>query len=239
LRRVALLAGVALSIVGGVRALSWAAAQLKTWAHSEVLTADDVNGNFAALQTAVANASTVSYDYWDSDMHAPAAKTMSVAQALCTMRFGIWDATKQACTSPLTYGTAAVPRTDSDAAAVSSCPPGFTPADCSTAVFLLHHWRLNPNRETPNGHAWCSGTVSAELNSTPQALGGMPGLWYESGSMLASTPSVCSGGTALVVDQCVPAEQSCVNRASYPRPHLYCAPQTQTNPWMCVSVNLF
>jgi hypothetical protein len=236
LLRIALFLGVPLSIVGGVRAVSWAAAQLKTWANGDTLTADDLNGNFAALQSAITSASTVNYDYWDSDMHKPASKPMSVVQALCTARFGIWDATNSVCTSPLTYGTAYVPRTDSDGAAVSNCPPGFTPADCHSALFLLNFWRLNPNRETTGGQAWCAGTVDGTLNSTAQALAGEPGYWYAAG---ASAPQVCPSGQALVVDQCAPGEMGCVGRASYPRPHLYCNSTATTNPWMCISTSLF
>src|SRR5262245_33649676 len=102
--RIALFVGVPLAIVGGVRAVSWAAGQLKVWANGDTLTADDLNGSFAALQSAVSN---VNYDYWDSEMHKASAKTMTVAQALCSVRFGIWDATSSTCKSPLIYGTAA------------------------------------------------------------------------------------------------------------------------------------
>jgi hypothetical protein len=53
-RRLALLIGIPLAVVGGVRAVSWAAASLKTWTTGEVLTAADLNGNFAALAAAQA-----------------------------------------------------------------------------------------------------------------------------------------------------------------------------------------
>jgi hypothetical protein len=36
-------------VLGGVRAVTWAAAQLKTWNDGDTLTAADLNGNFAAL----------------------------------------------------------------------------------------------------------------------------------------------------------------------------------------------
>jgi hypothetical protein len=231
--RVALMVAIPLALLAGERALSWAATQLKVWNNGDTLTAPDLNGNFAALQSAV---SAIPFDGWDPEMHKATTTNMSLAQALCVMRFGIWDATASTCRSPLSYGTALVPRTDSDGAAVSNCPTGSTPADCSTAMFLLNHWRLNPNRETMNGHAWCSGTVDPALNSSAAALGGTPGFWYAAGS---SAPIVCPTGQALVIDQLAPSEfNTDFGRPSYPRPHLYCQPTTQTNPWMCVSTSL-
>jgi hypothetical protein len=53
-RLVALLVGVPLAVVGGVRTVGWAAATLKTWVTGETLTAVDLNGNFTALATAQA-----------------------------------------------------------------------------------------------------------------------------------------------------------------------------------------
>jgi hypothetical protein len=47
--RFALLVMVPLAVVGGVRAVTWGAATLKTWADGDTLTAADLNGNFAAL----------------------------------------------------------------------------------------------------------------------------------------------------------------------------------------------
>jgi hypothetical protein len=48
-RRLAMLIAIPLAVVGGVHAVSWAAAQLKTWADGDTLTAADLNANFAAL----------------------------------------------------------------------------------------------------------------------------------------------------------------------------------------------
>jgi len=47
--RLALLVIIPLALVGGVRAVTWAAATLKVWANGDVLTAADLNANFAAL----------------------------------------------------------------------------------------------------------------------------------------------------------------------------------------------
>ena len=49
---------VPLAMVLGARAISWAAAQIKTWKTGDTLTADDLNATFAALnspQTVVDN----------------------------------------------------------------------------------------------------------------------------------------------------------------------------------------
>ncbi len=51
--RIGLLVGVPFSFLVGARALSWAAAQWKTWTDGETLTAADLNANFAALQNAI------------------------------------------------------------------------------------------------------------------------------------------------------------------------------------------
>jgi hypothetical protein len=48
-RRIAILIGVPLAVVGGVRAVTWAAVTLKVWTTGETLTAADLNANFAAL----------------------------------------------------------------------------------------------------------------------------------------------------------------------------------------------
>ena len=48
-QRLALFVGVPLAVLGGVRAVSWAALTLKSWTTGETLTAADLNGNFAAL----------------------------------------------------------------------------------------------------------------------------------------------------------------------------------------------
>lgn len=48
-RWAALFLGVPLAVLGGVHAVSWAAATLKTWNDGDTLTAADLNGNFAAL----------------------------------------------------------------------------------------------------------------------------------------------------------------------------------------------
>jgi hypothetical protein len=53
-RRLALLVGVPLAVLGGVRAVSWAAVTLKAWIPGETLTAADLNGNFAAIAAALA-----------------------------------------------------------------------------------------------------------------------------------------------------------------------------------------
>jgi hypothetical protein len=49
-RRIALLLGVPLAVVGGVQAASWAAGALKTWKTGDTLTAADLNENLATLQ---------------------------------------------------------------------------------------------------------------------------------------------------------------------------------------------
>jgi hypothetical protein len=46
--------GVPLAVLGGVRAVTWAASTLKTWATGDTLTATDLNGNFTALDQRVA-----------------------------------------------------------------------------------------------------------------------------------------------------------------------------------------
>jgi hypothetical protein len=53
-RRVALLIGVPLAVLGGVRAVTWAASTLHTWATGDTLSATDLNGNFTALDQRVA-----------------------------------------------------------------------------------------------------------------------------------------------------------------------------------------
>jgi hypothetical protein len=53
-RRIALIIGVPLAVLGGVRAVSWAALTLKSWTTGETLTAADINGNFAMLAAAQA-----------------------------------------------------------------------------------------------------------------------------------------------------------------------------------------
>jgi len=173
----------------------------------------------------------ISYDYWDSSTHALATRNISVAEGLCVTRHGLWNASTSRCEPPLKYGVP-VPRTDSDAAARTSCPTGFVPADCATAVQLLRAWRLNPNRETPNGHAWCAGTVDGTLNSG-KGLVGAPGYWYVAG---ATAPDVCPEGAALVVDQCTPGEHCSGGGIDAPYlPHFYCQPVSAVNPWMCVA----
>jgi hypothetical protein len=173
---------------------------------------------------------------YDGDTHQMVTTNMSVAQAICLARHGIWDSGTSTCGNPLAYGTAQVPRTDSDGAAVASCPSGYTPADCATAAFLLQFWRLNPNRETaPSNHAWCAGTVDGTLNSGA-GYNGTPGYWYSAGT---SAPAVCAAGSALVIDQLTGAEfQGSIGRPSYPRVHLYCVATTATAPWMCISTRL-
>jgi hypothetical protein len=47
--RLALLISVPLAVLGGVHAVTWAAATLKTWNTGDTLTAADLNANFAAL----------------------------------------------------------------------------------------------------------------------------------------------------------------------------------------------
>jgi hypothetical protein len=54
--RVGLLVGVPLAIVVGARAVSWAAVTLKAWNDGDTLTAADLNANFAALSSAIADA---------------------------------------------------------------------------------------------------------------------------------------------------------------------------------------
>ncbi|HYV45074.1 MAG TPA: hypothetical protein VFA20_09455 [Myxococcaceae bacterium] len=176
---------------------------------------------------------------YDGDTHQLNTVNMSVAQAICLSRHGIWDSGTSTCGNPLAYGTANVPRTDSDAAAVANCPTGYTPADCDTAFFLLQFWRMNPNREAlPNGHAWCAGTMDGTLNSGA-GLNGAPGYWYAGTAGGIATPNICPSGYALVIDQLTGAEfQTVYGRPSYPRIHMYCIAVSQTNPWMCVSTNL-
>jgi hypothetical protein len=48
-RRLAVIVGIPLAVLGGARAVSWGAATLKTWMDGDTLTAADINGNFAAL----------------------------------------------------------------------------------------------------------------------------------------------------------------------------------------------
>ena len=48
-RRIALFVGVPLAVLGGVRAVTWAASALKTWNTGDTLTATDLNNNFATL----------------------------------------------------------------------------------------------------------------------------------------------------------------------------------------------
>src|SRR4051794_22992163 len=50
--RLVLLLAIPLALILGERALSWAAAQLKTFKDGDVLTADDLNAQLAALNTA-------------------------------------------------------------------------------------------------------------------------------------------------------------------------------------------
>jgi hypothetical protein len=183
-------------------------------------------------------AAVIPVQQWDGDMHQMTTTNMSVAQALCLARHGIWDSGTSTCGTPLTYGTANVPRTDSDGAAIASCPSGYTPADCATAYFLLNFWRMNPNREAlPNGHAWCAGTIDGLTLNSGAGLVGVPGYWYSGGQIAA--PNVCGAGNALVIDLITSAEyQAWQSRPSYPRPHIYCVAATQTNPWMCISTRL-
>jgi len=47
--RLGLLVGIPLAVVGGIHAVTWGAATLKTWKDGDVLTAADLNANFAAL----------------------------------------------------------------------------------------------------------------------------------------------------------------------------------------------
>jgi hypothetical protein len=49
IRRIAILIGVPLAVVGGVHAVTWAAGALKVWNTGEILTAADLNANFATL----------------------------------------------------------------------------------------------------------------------------------------------------------------------------------------------
>ena len=51
--RLSVLVTVLLAVIFGERALSWAAAQLKSWSNGEVLTAADLNANFTALNAAL------------------------------------------------------------------------------------------------------------------------------------------------------------------------------------------
>src|SRR5687767_12048041 len=145
-------------------------------------------------------AAVIPIDRYDPDTNQMVTTNMSVPQALCLARHGVWNGGTGRCGNPLAYGTASVPRTDSDGAAVASCPAGFTPADCWTAFFLLQFWRLHPEGQAPNGHAWCAGTMDGTLNSNTNGLAGSPGYWYGAGT---SAPLVCPTGSALVIDQCV------------------------------------
>jgi hypothetical protein len=100
-------------------------------------------------------------------------------------------------------------------------------------MHLLRAWRLNPQRETPNGHAWCAGTVDGTLNSG-KGLVGAPGYWHSFGGIPA--PDVCPAGSALVVDQCFPGENcSSLGVATPYLPAFYCQPVSAVNPWMCVA----
>lgn len=171
------------------------------------------------------------FDYYDHVQHQTVTTTLSVAQALCNVRHGIWDGAEQKCKSPLAYGTVVLDRMGTDEQAIQTCPTGYTPADCASAMFLLRYWRLSPNREVNGGDAWCAGTVDGTLNSVT-AKTGMPSYWYAAGS---GAPSVCSTSTALVVDQCPPEEQGCVRRASPFRPHMYCVNETALRVWMCMA----
>jgi len=58
-QRLALFVGVPLAVLGGVRAVSWAALTLKSWTTGETLTAADLNGNFAAIAAALTPAEAV------------------------------------------------------------------------------------------------------------------------------------------------------------------------------------
>jgi len=174
---------------------------------------------------------------YDSNMHAITTTNMSVAEAICLARHGIWDSGTSTCGNPLAYGTAAVPRTDSDGAAIASCPSGFTPADCATAYFLLNFWRMDPDGETANGRAWCAGTMDGLTLNSGAGLAGAPTYWFAGGQIAAS--DICGAGNALVVDQAGSAQyQAVFGRPSYPRPHIYCVSATQTNQWMCISTRL-
>jgi hypothetical protein len=51
--RAALVVAVPLALVGGVRAVSWAAAQIKAWSDGDTLSAADLNGNFTALASQI------------------------------------------------------------------------------------------------------------------------------------------------------------------------------------------
>src|SRR5262245_8861987 len=53
--RIALLVLVPLAVVLGLRAETWAALTLKTWNGGETLTANDLNANFDAIKTEIAN----------------------------------------------------------------------------------------------------------------------------------------------------------------------------------------
>jgi hypothetical protein len=50
--RLGLLVGVPVAVVLGLTAIGWAAAALKSWKSGDVLTADDLNANFTALNGA-------------------------------------------------------------------------------------------------------------------------------------------------------------------------------------------
>jgi hypothetical protein len=54
LARGALVASIPLAVIGGVRSVGWTAAALKAWSDGDVLKADDINGNFAALSAQIA-----------------------------------------------------------------------------------------------------------------------------------------------------------------------------------------
>ncbi|MEO7327335.1 MAG: hypothetical protein ABI193_02070, partial [Minicystis sp.] len=176
-----------------------------------------------------ASTATFSFDYRDATTHSAQIAIMTVAQSICTVRHGIWAGST--CTAPLAYATSSVTRLVTDAAAIATCPSGYTPADCATAISLLESWRFNPNNETPNGHAWCAGSIDGNLNSVTGKTA-MPGYWASAGS---GAPTVCAAGQALVVDQCTPGESGCVGRASPFRPHFYCQPEGASNPWMCMA----
>ncbi len=51
--RISILVAVFLALIVGERAVLWAAAQLKTWQTGDLLTAADLNANFAALNAAI------------------------------------------------------------------------------------------------------------------------------------------------------------------------------------------
>jgi hypothetical protein len=172
---------------------------------------------------------TVRWDFWDLDLNGPSRTTLTVEEAICRTRHGIWDGT--ACNSPIIYSQNSHTRLESQNDALTACPTGYTNADCDTAMMLLKEWRLNSNSETPGGQLWCAGTMDGNLNGETGKRG-MPGYWYSAG---ADAPYVCETGEALVVDQCAPTENGCVGRASYHRPHFYCRPEGISAEWACIS----